>query len=126
MENWRGNRIALLVFLGVALLHAGPGLRPGWVLLPLDILADMGISKPDPNARLSVSNRLLSDPVLLYEPSETEIRRTLAEGRVPWTNPYAGSGTPLFADPQIGLLSPFTWLRIAWRDTGWALSVAAK
>ncbi|MFY9551640.1 MAG: hypothetical protein WAU32_10855, partial [Thermoanaerobaculia bacterium] len=122
----RGLLAAVALLLLASLMYTLPGLLPGRVLLPLDLVEDMGLWKPEPSARVAVSNRLLSDPVLLYRPSEVQMRRSLSEGRFPWTNPYAGSGTPLFADPQIGLLSPYTWLRIPWEDSGWALSVTLK
>ncbi len=121
-----GARFAFAIYLAVALLYAGPGLLPGRVLIPLDLSSDIGAWKPDPNVRVAVSNALLSDVILQFRPWEIQARRSLATGRVPWTNPYSGEGTSLFANPAAALFSPFTWIRLWLGDRGWAWSVLLK
>ena len=117
---------AALLYLLAGLALAGAGLLPGRVLLPLDLVRDLGAWKPDPAVRVAVSNALLSDAILQFQPWETQARREISAGKFPWTNPYAGEGAAIFANPAAGLLSPFTWLRLLLGDPGWALSVLAK
>jgi len=117
---------AAILYLLAALALAGAGLLPGRVLLPLDLVRDLGAWKPDPAVRVAVSNALLSDAILQFQPWEAQARRELSAGRWPWTNPHAGEGAAIFANPAAGLLSPFTWLRLLLGDSGWALSVIAK
>lgn len=113
-----------LVFL--ALLVAGPGMLPGRVLAPLDLLRDIDAWKDDPTVRVAVSNRLLSDVIEQFIPWDVEIRRMLDRGEVPWVNRYAGDGAPLFANPQTALFSPFTWPRLLAGTRGWAFTVFMK
>jgi hypothetical protein len=110
----------------VAGLLVLPGLLPGRILAPLDLTRDVDAWKPDPRLRYAVSNSLLSDPVLQTNPWEVEVRRALTAGRFPWRNGYSGEGVVLFNNPAAALLSPFTWVRLALGDPGWALSVLLK
>jgi hypothetical protein len=89
-------------------------------------LNDTGAWKPRPDLRRAVSNHLLSDAVLQFVPWDTLARRSLAAGRVPWTNPDADGGSPFWANPVPALLSPFTWPRLAAGLRGWAPSVFLK
>jgi hypothetical protein len=89
-------------------------------------LNDTGAWKPRPDLRRAVSNHLLSDAVLQFVPWDALARRCLAAGRVPWTNPDAGTGSPFWANPVPALLSPFTWPRLAAGIRGWAPSVFLK
>ncbi len=106
-----------------ALTFTWRGFVPGHVLLPLDLVAEFGLWKPDPDVRRSVSNRALSDVIVQFVPWDTEIRRHLANGDAPWVDRFAGEGAPLFANPQAAIFSPFTWPRLLWGERGWALSV---
>lgn len=119
-------RTSLGIFALAALVYTGAGFLPGRILVPLDHLADQGAWKPNPRARIPVSNRLLSDPVLQFVPWDEAARRAIESGRFPWRNPYADDGRPLFANPQTALLSPFTWPRLIFGIEGWALSVFLK
>ncbi len=110
----------------VAGLLVLPGLLPGRILAPLDLTRDVDAWKPDPQVRYLASNSLLSDPVLQTNPWEVEVRRALSAGRFPWRNRYSGEGVVLFNNPAAALLSPFTWIRLALGDPGWALSVLLK
>lgn len=107
----------------VAVLYVGPGLVPGRVLLPLDILDGLGAWKEDPDERRPAANAALSDAVLQFLPWDTEVRRQLVAGRFPWIDPYSGEATPLFTNPQTALLSPFTWPRLVLGEQGWGLCV---
>lgn len=110
----------------VALVFTAAGFLPGQVLLPLDLLADLGAWKADPSIRIPVSNRLLSDVVLQFYPWDLEVRRHLSGGELPWVNRWAGDGSPLWANPQTALLSPFTWPRLLLGARGWAWTALLK
>jgi hypothetical protein len=116
----------LLLFAGVALLYAGPGLLPGRRLVPADIPRDLLAWKGDPSIRVRVSNSLLSDVPLQSIPWEAEARRLVLSGEMPWINRYSGTTEHLFANPSAGILSPFTWLRILLGLRGWAWTVFFK
>jgi len=116
----------LLLFITVALLYAAPGMLPGRVLAPMDIQRDYLAWKHDPAVRVRVSNSLLSDVPLQLVPWDTQSRRLLARGEMPWRNELAGDGEHLFANPLAALLSPFTWPRLLWGLHGWAISVFLK
>jgi hypothetical protein len=119
-------RRAVLIFLGIALLYAGPGLLPGATLAPLDIPLDFDAWKHDPTQRVRVSNTLLTDVVVQFIPWDLEIARLAAAGEWPWVNRWAGDGGPLFANPQTALFSPFTWPRLLLGLDGWALMALFK
>ena len=114
-------RRALLLFLGIALLYAGPGLLPGRTFAPIDVPLDFDAWKHDPTQRVRVSNTLLADVVVQFVPWDREILRLAARGEWPWVNRWAGDGGPLFANPQTALFSPFTWPRLLLGLDGWAL-----
>ncbi len=119
--------VALVAFAIFAALYTARGAWPGNVLLPLDLKADFAAWKPDPTVRIPVSNRLLSDVVLHFVPWDLEARRLMREGQLPFVNRFGGeSGAPLLANPQTGLLSPFTWPRLLFGQRGWAFSVFLK
>lgn len=119
-------RRTLLVFLGIALLYAGPGLLPGRTFAPLDIPLDFDAWKHDPTTRVRVSNTLLADVVVQFVPWDREIVRLAADMEWPWTNRWAGEGGPLFANPQTALFSPFTWPRLLFGLDGWAIMALLK
>jgi hypothetical protein len=105
----------------LALLYCAAALVPGRVFAPADVVADAGAWKGDLVRRVKVSNSLLSDVATQFMPWDTEARRLVGEGRMPWRNGWAGEGAPLFANPQTALLSPFTWPRLLFGDSGWLL-----
>ena len=119
-------RRAVVIFLGIALLYAGPGLLPGRTFAPLDIPLDFDAWKPDPTRRVRVSNTLLTDVVVQFVPWDREILRLAADGQWPWVNRWAGDGGPLFANPQTALFSPFLWPRLLFGLDGWALMAILK
>src|SRR5438552_171965 len=117
-----GNSTALraaIFFAAVAALFTAEGFLPNRVMVPLDLPRDLGAWKADPNQRVVVSNKLLSDPILDFRPQDIAIRRALARGEFPWRNVLAGSGSHVFANPESALLFPLTWIRIALHDRGW-------
>jgi hypothetical protein len=122
----RGLRGAVALLALASAFYVLPGLVPGRVFLPMDLLSDLDAWKPDPAERRLVSNRLLSDVVLQFVPWNAAVRDRLARREAPWVNPLQGDGAPLFANPQVALLSPFTWLPLAFGDTGWVLAVFVK
>jgi hypothetical protein len=119
-------RRATLIFLGIALLYAGPGLLPGRTFAPLDIPLDFDAWKHDPTQRVRVSNTLLTDVVVQFVPWDREIVRLAAAGEWPWTNRWAGDGGPLFANPQTALFSPYIWPRLLFGLDGWAIMAMLK
>ncbi len=123
MREWR---IAALVFALAAALFTAKGFLPGRVFLPVDLPLDYGAWKHDPNVRVPVSNKLLSDSILEFRPWDHEVRRLVASGQFPWRNVWAGDGQHLFANPEASLLFPLTWLRIVMGDRGWALNAFLK
>lgn len=123
MREWR---IAAIVFALAAALFTAAGFLPGRVFLPVDLPLDFGAWKHDPNVRVAVSNKLLSDSILEFRPWDHEVRRLVASGQFPWRNVWAGDGQHLFANPEASLLFPLTWLRIAMGDRGWALNAFLK
>ncbi|HEX8619196.1 MAG TPA: hypothetical protein VF911_16565, partial [Thermoanaerobaculia bacterium] len=113
-------RRALLLFAGLALLYAGLGFLPGRTFAPLDLAFDTDAWKADPARRVRVSNTLLGDVLVQFVPWDHEILRLVRRGELPWTNVLAGDGSPLFANPQTALFSPFTWPRLLLGLDGWA------
>ena len=99
---------------------------PGRRLVPLDIPRDYLAWKHDPAVRVRVSNSLLSDVPLQLAPWDSEARRLLAGGEMPWRNRFTGDGEHLFANPLAALLSPFTWPRLLFGLRGWAITVFLK
>ena len=119
-------RRTLILFLGLALLYAGPGLLPGRTFAPLDIPLDFDAWKLEPTRRVRVSNTLLADVVVQFIPWDREIVRLARAGEWPWVNRWAGDGGPLFANPQTALFSPFTWPRLLLGLDGWAITAILK
>lgn len=110
----------------MALIDTLPGMLPGRRLVPLDIPRDSLAWKGDPAVRVRVSNSLLSDVPLQLVPWDTEARRLLGRGEMPWRNRFAGDGEHLFANPLAAQLSPFTWPRLLFGLRGWAIMVFLK
>src|ERR1043166_5502294 len=110
----------------LALLYCGAALLPNRVFAPVDIPRDLGAWKSDPDARVRVSNSLLSDVVTQFIPWDVESRRLIARGEMPWRNVWAGAGAPVWANPQTALLSPFTWPRLLFGLHGWLLCAVLR
>ena len=52
----------------------------------------------------------LEDDLIYYLPQRMLTGEILANGQMPWWNPWVGMGYPLMADPQAAVLYPGTWL----------------
>lgn len=117
---------AAIFFAVVAALLTGAGFLAHRVMLPLDVPNDALAWKGDPAKRITVSNKLLSDPVFEYHAWDVEIRRLLGAGEIPWRNRFAGDGAHLFANPETALLFPLTWPRLIFGDRGWEISIFLK
>ena len=88
-----------------------PGLLPGRVLLPLDILCgSLPWSATAVCSGQVISNRVLSDQVFQFYPWHEVIRRDGWRGAL-W-NPYAFAGSPLLANGQSAPLYPPNWLHL--------------
>ncbi|HEX7707191.1 MAG TPA: hypothetical protein VF701_12100 [Thermoanaerobaculia bacterium] len=124
--RFRSATAIALFFLAVALLYAGPGLLPGRSFAPIDLTLDTDAWKPSPTERVRVSNALLSDVIVQFIPWDREIVRMAANWDFPWVNRLAGDGSPLFANPQTALFSPFVWPRLLFDLDGWALMALMK
>lgn len=122
----RRHLLPILVFGTFALLLVSPGLLPGHTFLPLDLFDDLGAFKVDPQARVRVSNSLLSDPMVAFLPWDLEILRLLRAGQIPFVNVFAGEGGPLWANPQTAMFSPFTWPRWLFGLDGWVFTAFLK
>src|SRR5260221_3944985 len=114
-------RRAAPLFVALALLYCGLGLLPGRVFAPVDLVNDAGAWKGDLISRVPVSNSLISDVPMQFMAWDAETVRLLRAGQWRWRNRWAGEGAPLFANPQVALLDPFSWPRLLFGDTGWAI-----
>ena len=52
------------------------------------------------------------DLITIWYPQTEFVVRAVAQGVVPWWNPYAGFGAPALADPTYALAYPPTWLNL--------------
>jgi hypothetical protein len=73
------------------------------------------------------ANFLLSDQVLQMLPWQGEVRSAILSGSLPTWNPHALSGTPLLANDQSAVFSPFTWLALAFTPAvGLSIAMLAR
>lgn len=114
------------LFVALAILYTGRGFLPGHTFAPLDVLLDFDAWKSDPANRVRSSNSLLTDVAVQFIPWDREILRLTSQGEWPWTSALAGDGSPLFANPQTAIFSPFTWPRLLFGLDGWALMAFLK
>ena len=92
---------ATLFFAAVSAIFVAPGFLPRRLMVPLDLPKDSGAWKSDALARVTVSNRLLSDPVLEQFAWDREARRLLASGEIPWRNRFAGDGAGVLRQAEV-------------------------
>src|SRR5690348_6812890 len=59
------------------------------------------------------ANTVMSDPVVQDLVWQTVSQRDIAAGRLPLWNQDVGAGTPVLANDQPGVFSPFTWMAMA-------------
>ncbi|HEV7672749.1 MAG TPA: hypothetical protein VGS22_29870 [Thermoanaerobaculia bacterium] len=127
-----GLYVAVLAALLLAILRRGWDAVPAWVvaafalllvalfgrvlflgeiLLPLDNLrgeAPFGQLAPT----VPHGNLIQGDLIQLVAPSNAEVRRAFAEGRLPFWNDRVGAGMPLLADPQAQAFQPLVLLAL--------------
>jgi hypothetical protein len=101
----------VVVLILVTIITFWPVFLMGQIPLPGDIL--IGNYHPwkdvvweNKNAGYPVKNKELSDALTQYFPFKKEIIEQLKQGKIPWTNKYIFSGTPLLADGHSGALYP--------------------
>jgi hypothetical protein len=101
--------LALTALLAVlALVLVGPGLADGMVFAPNDLVVAALPDAPDPPAR--IGNGLLSDVAYAVNPWRLLAREEWAAGRLPLWNDRQLLGTPLLANLQSAVFSPWSWL----------------
>ncbi|MBS1868153.1 MAG: hypothetical protein JSS99_00645 [Actinobacteria bacterium] len=108
------HRAAAGLFALLVLVYLWPALVGGGLLSPTALL----YTQPpfQAAARRGVEHWIngdLGDVPFAYYPWDALARRLIRAGTFPAWNPYAFAGTPLFANSQIGWLSPFSlplWL----------------
>lgn len=98
----------ITLLLAVALLWAG--LRPGYVLLPLDIVTQGWPPWQEPNQSVNVHNFLLADVVDYIIPVKLFMAETIRAGQFPLWNPYVMAGYPFTYNTQAGVFYPFSLL----------------
>ena len=101
--------MTLLLLLAAPVLFYLPGLFPGRVLLPVDILCgSLPWSAMQQCAGRTISNPVLSDQIFQFYPWHEIVRRDGWPAAL-W-NPYAFAGSPLLANGQSAPLYPLNWL----------------
>jgi hypothetical protein len=91
----------VLVFLGQPLLHYRTSF-----FTPADLTQLSSLTRVEPGHH--IGNTLLGDVILQMQSWMLFARDEIAQGRMPLWNPYNGGGTPLFANYQSAVLSPFS------------------
>ena len=95
--------LALLV-----LVYLWPALVGGGLLAPIAVMYQVAPWQSLAPADLSqYLNPGLTDVPLSYYPWDVLARELIHAGTFPAWNPYALAGTPFFANPEVGWLSPF-------------------
>jgi hypothetical protein len=116
---------AAVAFALLALAYLWPALVQGQPLLPASSLYQVAPwSSFLPADLADYFNPSLTDVPTSYYPWWTLARQLLHAGVFPAWNPYAFGGTPLFANPEVAWLSPFT-LPLWILPLNWALGFVA-
>ncbi len=111
-RGWDAVPVWAAAVFGLALLALfGRVLFRGEILLPLDNLRGEApfrqLAPTEPHGNL-----IQGDLIQLIAPSNAEVRRAFAEGRLPFWNERVGAGMPLLADPQAQVLQPLVLLAL--------------
>jgi hypothetical protein len=114
-----------LLFALFVLIYLWPVLLGGKVLSPVELLSTYapwkGISGP---GAADLVNPALFDVPTSFQPWRELARDLVHSGTFPAWNPHALAGTPLFGNPEVAWLSPFTLL--GWLlPLNWSLGLAA-
>src|SRR5262245_66559911 len=101
----RESRTGLYLVLAAAFLFYAPGLMPGRILLPADVLCNV---LPWHNlqecSQVSAANPIISDELFQFFAWRAVVK---AEGwRALFWNPYAFAGSPLAGNAQSALFYP--------------------
>jgi hypothetical protein len=116
---------AAALFALFVLAYLWPVLVGGGVLAPLgNLYVTEPWSNVQPADASGLVNLALSDVTLSYYPWDVLARELLREGTFPAWNPYAFAGTPFFANPEVGWLSPFN-VPLWTLPLNWALGFSA-
>ena len=106
---WWRDLVALAALLLLALAFLWPGLLPGKVLMPMDVLSLFrpwrGMALP-----LPLHNPLPTDVVDYIYPTRHFAAESLRQGEFPLWNPYLFGGYPFVSNLQAGLFYPPTLL----------------
>src|SRR5215204_5972252 len=101
--------LALIAGLGVvAALLIGPAWAPDMVLAPSDLITAILPGYPAPPTR--AQNPVLGDVAYAVNPWRLLARAEWAAGRLPLWNDRQLLGTPLLANLQSAVFSPWSWL----------------
>jgi hypothetical protein len=105
LRAWRSDLIALAVLLLLDLILLWPGLLPGKVLMPLDVLT---LFRPWRHMELPapLHNPLPTDVVDIIYPTRHFAAESLRQGQFPLWNPYTFSGYSFVGNFQAGLFYP--------------------
>ncbi len=98
----------LLGLVLLILLFLAPGLLPGKVLLPLDLVTQVWPPWQQPNQAVNVHNPLLSDVVDYIYPVKVFVAEQVKQRELPLWNPYVLGGYPLTYNTQAGLFYPLS------------------
>ncbi|HEX5146003.1 MAG TPA: hypothetical protein VFV85_03200 [Conexibacter sp.] len=102
------HRTAAALFALLVLVYLWPALVGGGVLAPLALLYQVPPwTGSHPADIASYFNPGLLDVTLSYYPWDVLARELIRSGTFPAWNPHALAGTPFFANPEVGWLSPF-------------------
>jgi len=122
------RRATLFWFIPLTLFWLAPCLLTGSSPVAFDYLAqDLYPWRALVPKGFAAGNALLSDPPLQFIPWREVARASILRGEMPFLNPYAGSGSILWANPQAAVLYPLSLLGLPFSSFAWPLfSAAAK
>lgn len=104
----RRDILAITLLLMLVLLFLGPGLIPGKIFLPLDIVIKVWPPWQQPNQPVPPQNLMLGDPVNYIFPVKEFAAASLRQGEFPLWNPYSLGGYPFTYNTQAGLFYPLS------------------
>lgn len=107
MNRFIRHGAAVFSLVLLILLFLAPGLWPGKVLLPLDLLMQWPPWQ-EPNQAVPVHNPLLSDVVDYIYPVKAFVAEQVKAGTLPLWNPYVLGGYPLTYNTQAALFYPLS------------------
>lgn len=121
------RRAVLATFVPMTLIWFAPYWLTGRTPTPLQYLfaqiAPWKSAGPVPSAFLT-RNVLMSDVVTQFLPWREVVSDSWRRGELPLLNPFAGAGSPLWANPQAAVLAPVTLLGLPFSTFAWPLFAA--